>query len=375
MSTLKGRIRPSARAVLLAVLTTIAAALAATATSAAAPDRTAAAPMNSDLPKIQGKAEEGETLTATSGSWQGSQPLTYKAQWKRCDKLGAGCAPISGANDPAYKLKADDVAHTIRVTVTATNKDGSAKATSRPTAVVKAAIPNAPSSTSAPTVAGTAKEGSTLTADKGEWNGTQPIDFNYQWQRCDKSGTACSNISGANKQTYVLTSADAGNTVRVRVTATNSAAKTTAYSRATAIVAGAVSPPPPPPPPPPAGAVIPVSQVNSPERLLVSTIRFDPGVIRSRADIVTARFRIADTKSHFVSGALVLVTPLPYVWVSAPKETMSDSTGWATVQFQIRPSVPKKSAIVIFVRARKPGDNVLAGVSSRRLVQVLVKIP
>jgi hypothetical protein len=36
--------------------------------------------------------------------------------------------------------------------------------------------------------------------------------------------------------------------------------------------------------------------------------------------------------------------------------------------------LPKKAAIVMFVRARKAGDPVLTGVSNRRLVQMLVNI-
>jgi hypothetical protein len=34
-----------------------------------------------------------------------------------------------------------------------------------------------------------------------------------------------------------------------------------------------------------------------------------------------------DTKGHLVSGALVLATPLPYVWASAPAETVSGAGG------------------------------------------------
>jgi hypothetical protein len=331
----------------------------------------AAAPVNTSPPTIQGTADEGETLSTTAGDWSGSQPIKYSAQWKRCASDGTSCVAIAGATGATYKLRAADVGHTIRITVTATNKDGSNDATSRPTAVVKAAVPNAPTNTSAPTISGTAKQGQTLTADKGEWNGTATIDFNYQWQRCDKNGTTCSNINGATKQTYVLTSADVDSTVRVRVTATNSAGSTTAYSRPSAVVTSSTSPPPPPPPP---GGVIPVSQVTSPERLVITQARFNPSVIRSRSTIETVEFQIMDTKGHLVSGALVLATPLPYVWATAPKETVSDSHGIATVQFRIHPQVPRKSAIVVFARARKPGDNVLAGVSSRRLVQVLVNI-
>jgi hypothetical protein len=36
--------------------------------------------------------------------------------------------------------------------------------------------------------------------------------------------------------------------------------------------------------------------------------------------------------------------------------------------------LPRRGAIVQFVRARKPGDSLLAGVSSRRLVQMLVSL-
>ncbi|MFN2467523.1 MAG: hypothetical protein ABR521_05250 [Gaiellaceae bacterium] len=330
-----------------------------------------AAPVNTNPPKIEGTAEEGETLNATAGDWSGTQPIRFTAQWRRCTPAGTNCVAIAGATTPTYRLRAADVGTTIRITVTARNSDGSAQATSRPTAVVKAAVPNAPTNSSAPTISGTPRQGQTLTADRGEWSGTSPIDFNYQWQRCDRNGDTCSSIAGATKQTHVLTSADVGNTVRVRVTATNSAGRTTTYSRPTALVAGATKPPPPPPPP---GSVIPVSQVNSPERLVISEARFEPAVIRSRNEIVTIRFRIMDTKGRLVSGALVLATPLPYVWASAPAETASDSRGVATVQFRIRRLVPRKSAIVVFARARKPGDNILTGVSSRRLVQVLVNI-
>jgi hypothetical protein len=44
------------------------------------------------------------------------------------------------------------------------------------------------------------------------------------------------------------------------------------------------------------------------------------------------------------------------------------------VQMLATSQLPRKAAIVMFVRARKAGDPVLTGVSSRRLVQMLVKI-
>lgn len=104
-----------------------------------------------------------------------------------------------------------------------------------------AAANTAPHNTTAPSVSGTARQGETLTADPGAWSGTQPIDFAYQWRRCDGNGASCSNIIGATNKTYVLGSVDVGNTLRVQVKATNSAGSSSVVSAATGVVA---APPP-----------------------------------------------------------------------------------------------------------------------------------
>ncbi len=97
-----------------------------------------AAPSNTALPKITGKAAEtGQTLSASTGTWTSSSSLTYKYQWRRCDAQGNGCSNISGADSATYQLKSTDVGHTVRVRVTATNSDGSASASSNQTDVVK----------------------------------------------------------------------------------------------------------------------------------------------------------------------------------------------------------------------------------------------
>ncbi|NTG07145.1 hypothetical protein [Rhizobium rhizogenes] len=88
----------------------------------------------------------------------------------------------------------------------------------------------APANTALPTISGTARVGQVLTASPGTWSGNPAPTFTYQWQR----GTT--NISGATSATYTAVTADAGQTLRVVVTATNSQGNASANSAATAAV-------------------------------------------------------------------------------------------------------------------------------------------
>lgn len=97
-----------------------------------------------------------------------------------------------------------------------------------------------PTNTSPPTISGHPVQGHLLVASPGLWSGTPPIRFAYQWQRCDQAGANCASIAGATTQSYRLTAADVGHTVRVFVTATNSAGTGTAVSAPTAVIASGV---------------------------------------------------------------------------------------------------------------------------------------
>jgi len=83
-----------------------------------------------------------------------------------------------------------------------------------------ASIPPPPSNVTLPTVSGTTTQGHTLTESHGTWTNS-PTSYTYQWQDCDSSGNSCSAISGATSQTYTLTAADVGHTIRVQETASN----------------------------------------------------------------------------------------------------------------------------------------------------------
>src|SRR4051794_2609865 len=195
------------------------------------------APANSAPPSISGTSQDGQTLSASSGSWTGTTPINFKYAWRRCDANGAACVTLS-ATAKTYVLQSADVGATMRVAVTAKNAAGSASATSAPTTVVVGAPPR---STGAPVISGTAQVGQTLTATRGTWAGTTPMSFVLQWRRCDASG-ACTDVSGATSTTYVVKSDDLGATMRFHVTATNSLGTATADSARTAPITVAAPP-------------------------------------------------------------------------------------------------------------------------------------
>jgi hypothetical protein len=226
----------------------------------------------------------------------------------------------------------------------------------------------APVNTAPPTISGTARVGQTLTASTGTWNGA-PTSFAYQWLRCNEAGASCVAIAGATNQTYAVQAADNAMRLRVRVTATNASGSTAADSEPTALVAPAG--PAGQTPLPGGGISIPASSVNAPERLIVDRIQFTPNPVRSRAQPVQIRVRIRDTRGFFVRDALVFVRSTP-ILTSTPPEQATQTDGWVTFNVQPRASFPLRTGfnVQFFVRARKQGDNLLAGVSSRRLVQV-----
>jgi hypothetical protein len=75
-----------------------------------------------------------------------------------------------------------------------------------------------------------------LTAENGTWSNS-PTSFAYQWLRCNGGGNACVSVANGTQKTYTLVGADAGRTIRVRVTATNADGSASAESAQTAAVA------------------------------------------------------------------------------------------------------------------------------------------
>jgi hypothetical protein len=258
------------------------------------------APTNTALPNLAGATTEGDTLTATSGTWTGS-PTGYAYQWQDCNTSGASCTNIAGATANTRVLASIDVGHTLRVVVTATNAGGSTAASSAATATVVALPPPppAPTNTGLPAISGTTTEGQTLDATEGTWEGS-PTSYAYQWQDCNASGGGCANVEGAGASTYALTAGDVGHTVRVVVTATNEGGSTAATSNATAVVAAT---PPPPPPPAPTNTAMPAISGTAAEG---QTLRTTSGAWTNDPTSYAYQWRDCNSSGHSctnVSGA------------------------------------------------------------------------
>ena len=228
----------------------------------------------------------------------------------------------------------------------------------------------APRNTAPPTVAGTAVVGQGLTADPGTWTGDPAPTFTYRWQRCNRAGFGCLVIVGANARSYTVRGADLGSRLRVAVTGRNTQGAQTARSVPTLVVRRSTGPGSATPAPG-GGTSIPVTSVSLPQRLIIDRVEFSPNPVRSRAAPITIRARVVDTRGYLVRGALAFVRSTPLL-TQTPPEGVTGVDGWATFQAMPEADFPLRRgySVQFFLRARKPGDNVLAGVSTRRLVQV-----
>src|SRR6266540_1654245 len=104
-------------------------------------------PLNTSAPAISGNPIRGLTLTASTGAWDGPN-AQYSFQWNRCDAAGNACTALAGAVSSTFQTGDADVTRTLRVSVTATNKNGSTSATSNATSPVTAPSPAPSTSTS-----------------------------------------------------------------------------------------------------------------------------------------------------------------------------------------------------------------------------------
>jgi hypothetical protein len=164
----------------------------------------------------------------------------------------------------------------------------------------------------------------------------------------------------------VARQSDVGRTLRVRVTARNRVDSDTETSAPTAVitekqVTGCPS----------GSGPINVSQLTPPARLLVNRFQVQPNPIPLSTGGLTVRFHVTACGGRDVAGAHVYVTAVPFNQFTIPSEQQTGSDGWVTMRMnRLRgfPAADNQSLLVMFVRARKSGEPILAGISTRRLI-------
>jgi hypothetical protein len=317
----------------------------------------AAAPTSSIRPALTGTFAVGKQLTGDAGTWAGSGSLAYAYQWYRCTATGAKCKAVHGATAPAYTPVAADAGTTLGLTVKATDSTGAGESYSSLAGPIAGGTVYV---TTAPKVTGTASVGGKLTSDAGTW-GTTPQSTAYQWLRCNANGRLCTPIAGATTASYVPVAADVAHALVAQVTAKVGTTAQAALSTATAAVAAHSDALPTGATALPGGRYsVPVESVALPARLVVAKAAVANG---------TLTVAIEDSRGYAIRGAFVLVTA-PYGWVAALGESATGNDG--TVALQLRPKAGHPRRVVLYVRARKPGDDILKGITGTRLVSVVV---
>ena len=164
--------------------------------------------------------ESGATADVTA---VGEGTVTITANWLGVTTSVTGTTMVPGSlRSRSLRSTANSATLSEQIHVTV----GAASANTAPTGL--------------PTISGTARVGETLTASASgiaDTDGLTNAAFAWQWIAND--GTSDTDIAGATGSTYTLTSAEAGKTIKVRVSFTDDAGtEETLVSAATAAVAG-----------------------------------------------------------------------------------------------------------------------------------------
>ncbi len=174
-------------------------------------------PANLTPPAITGTAREGDTLTVGQGTWSGN-PTDFAFQWYSCDDALDSCTAIPTATGSSYQVGSGALGRRLVAGVVARNSSGPSP--EKRSNATKLVVPAAPLLQFAPTIAGKAEVGRTLTAHPGSWTNS-PTSYQYHWERCSSTGTSCTSISGAVGAAYPLAGSDLGKRLVVEVVAVN----------------------------------------------------------------------------------------------------------------------------------------------------------
>jgi hypothetical protein len=238
----------------------------------------------------------------------------------------------------------------------------------------------APVNTKPPSLVVVPAVGSSLDVTRGEWS---PPDskLSYLWLFC-KGGSDC---TAPNQPPYpdpngfLLERSDIGYGFQAREFATDpvSGEQAQADSEVSPVtiepqgdlgITGC--------PPVPDTKGLSITRIQPPARLKIDRHTSTPAVITRSTQRLTLRFHVVACNGLNVQGALVYATPTPYQQFIGPERT-TNADGWATITLtreRYFPATPRQQNLIVFTRARKSGEELLGGVSTRRLVSFRVRL-
>jgi hypothetical protein len=117
----------------------------------------------------------------------------------------------------------------------------------------------------------------------------------------------------------------------------------------------------------------PIADLAPPARLQIASFDVPSGPVNEQSQTYTLKVRVGSTCGVNIKGASVYVTAVPYNQFDIPAEELTGDDGTATLVFRRDANFPasdQQQQLTLFIRATKPGEDPLAGVSTRRLVAV-----
>ena len=183
---------------------------------------------------FQGAAQEGATVTVEGGSVR-SLPISVTPSGTGQPRVTVSVESAVFKNPRVYFMV--DVSYPYYATGVETGLGDDL--------ILPGESENTPA-TGAPTISGTAQVGETLTADTSgiaDADGLSGVTFSYQWL-----SSRDTEIQGATGATYTLVAADAGKTIKVRVSFTDAAGNAESLTSAATAAVAQEEPTEPPPP-------------------------------------------------------------------------------------------------------------------------------
>ncbi|MBO9577925.1 MAG: hypothetical protein J7480_04040 [Microbacteriaceae bacterium] len=158
-------------------------------------------------PVLSGSRRIGSVLSvdARASQWGPAAPTTIVYDWLR-----DGVSLELPVDTTSYELTLDDATHVIAVRVTGSRAGFAAASALSNAKAVTELTPGVPS------VSGTLKVGSMLTADPGAWD-PAPVAFSYRWYTVEQDLTTRALVQEGGSATYTPSGADVGKYVYVVV--------------------------------------------------------------------------------------------------------------------------------------------------------------